>query len=183
MIREPLSGARDRTTLGQAQRPDNSSNRATIYVCGNGPCTLRVPKIHRSSLHSKFPQPSFSLLERNYARNLHPATGLNPPTEENLMNRLGCRTKSNKNLERESSRVSRETFLQLLGGLEERHVRKIRNTLCSPVHACVHLETRIDAHAYVYGAVIIRFRCVKGDVVKMGSLEPMDSSTPPYIYI
>lgn len=183
VIREPLSGARDRTTLGQAQRPDNSSNRATIYVCGNGPCTLRVPKIHRSSLHSKFPQPSFSLLERNYARNLHPATGLNPPTEENLMNRLGCRTKSNKNLERESSRVSRETFLQLLGGLEERHVREIRNTLCSPVHACVHLETRIDAHAYVYGAVIIRFRCVKGDVVKMGSLEPMDSSTPPYIYI
>lgn len=43
--------------------------------------------------------------------------------------------------------------------------RKFRKHRVCCVYACVHLETRIDAHAYVYGAVIIRFQCVKGDGV------------------
>ena len=51
--------------------------------------------------------------------------------------------------------------------------RKFRKHRVRCVYACVHLETRIDAHAYVYGAVIIRFQCVKGDgVPRENGLEP-----------
>lgn len=50
---------------------------------------------------------------------------------------------------------------------------KFRKHRVCCVYACVHLETRIDAHAYVYGAVIIRFQCVKGDgVPRENGLEP-----------
>lgn len=80
VIREPLSGARDRTTLGQAQRPDNGSNRATIYVyveMDRAHCVSRK-FIDPPSIQNFPPQPSFSLLERDYARNLHLATIKSP---------------------------------------------------------------------------------------------------------
>lgn len=82
-------------------------------------------------------------------------------------------------------------IIRRIRGTTRSTVYKIRNTLCSRVYECAHLETRIDAHAYVYDAVIIRFRCVKGDVVKMGSrtngfvynttLFPYETSSPVFL--
>lgn len=193
VIREPLSGARDRTTLGQTSAPiivltvQLYTWKWTVHATA---CTLRVLKIPQN-----FSNHPFLFSSRNYALTISSIKF--PKFKIFVVGMVKIGMENNKILRKrriveDVEGMENVSFIiRRIRGTTRSTVYKIRNTLCSRVYACAHLETRIDAHAYVYGAVIIRFRCVKGDVVKMGSrtngfvynttLFPYETSSPVFL--
>lgn len=154
VIREPLSGARDRTTLGQTSAPiivltvQLYTWKWTVHATA---CTLRVLKIPQN-----FSNHPFLFSSRNYALTI---SSIKFPKFKIFvvgMVKIGMvRWRIIKSYEREELwRTSRgwKTFLLLLGGLEERHVRRyIRfETPCAAAYTRVLTWKRESMRMHMY---------------------------------
>lgn len=126
VIREPLSGARDRTTLGQTSAPIIV---LTVQLYTYVEWSVHTACPENSSIASLKISPAVLFSSRNYACNLHSAAikflngGKKCSLSEVNVGTVGWKIIKSCAGKRFVEDIE-ETFLLLLGGLEERHVRQ-----------------------------------------------------------